>query len=69
MHLSAENDRRRAELVARGCRVDIHEDAGKFCCHIEPRNSELPPVYKDSPDEAFETAFSNYHDGTGRLGG
>lgn len=67
--LHRDNEKKRVELIAQGCRVDIHEDSGKYCCHIEPRRGELPPVYKDTPDEAFEIAWSNYTQGTGRLGG
>jgi hypothetical protein len=69
LSLTPENQRKRAELIAQGCRVDMHEDGGKFYCHVEPRRGDLPPVYKDTPDEAFETAYSNYTQGTGRLGG
>lgn len=67
--LNPENTRKRDELVAAGCAVEIHADHGKFFCHIGPPNNELPPVYKDTADEAFETAYSNHTQRTGRLGG
>ena len=69
VQLHQENERKKSALIAKGCRIDLHEDAGKFCCHIEPRRGDLEPVYKDTPDEAFETAYSNYTDGTGHLSG
>lgn len=70
MHdLNPTNHPQREALIARGVKVQLSTDHGKFYCHIGERDNDLPPVYKDTADEAFETAFSNDSLGTGKLSG
>lgn len=70
MHdLNPTHRQQRDALIARGVKVHLATDHGKFYCHIGERDNDLPPVYKDTADEAFETAYSNYSQGTGKLSG